>query len=862
MLNHYRSFVLSVPLILAGAAFGQCTVSGITSPNTTNTSATTCLCETQAQTNCQLLPDMTISWSALQSYLSGPNEYTQNDASNPGRLRVTGATPNIGHGPLNVRGVDKDGNRWFRCGTDTFSIQDPNSTQTFTCPNNEVAKQLIVQRVYKKTGNSMQFTERFAGTMTYHPAHGHNHVDDWVIFTLRLQVPNEPNPLNWPIVGTGAKIGFCLMDYYSCTSSSGNGHCRTDQAYQQGTVLNTTGQFQNFGLGGQAYNCSQISQGISSGWEDVYSENLDGMWVNIPPGTCNGDYWIVMQVDPNNNFLEESDDNNWTAIPFTLTQQSPANSGAACSITTDIDPVVCTGSPVTLTCANAGYSYQWSTGATSRSITVTQPGNYTVTVNNPCGTSVSAPVTITVLDAGTPVTTGATINGPGQATLSSTGSNVHWFDAASGGNQVGTGNSFTTPTIAQTTDYWCTSQAVQPGILANVGKADNTGTGAYSTADQYLIFDALKDMTIRSVKVYAQDAGTRVFQVLGDDGSFVAQASVSVPAGESRVTLDLFVPKGNNRRFYVTSTLRNLYRNSGATGITYPYTIADVVSIKSTSSGTDYFYYAYDWQVSTPDKVCESARVQARATVNLGVKVAAKVMLEGANNGNVLMRDDLRVAGLVPQNEPYTALGFAHAGGGGGESTTAGVLATTGDSAVVDWVLVELRDGASPTQVLATHAALLRRNGAITAANGGPLIFGSVSAGNYYVSVRHRNHLGCMTATTYGLSATSTSIDLSDPLVVTWGTDARKISGPTAMLWAGNAATDHALKYTGAGNDRDPVLVRIGGTVPTAVVDGYYPEDCNLDGHVSYTGADNDRDPILVNIGGTVPTATRQEQLP
>lgn len=54
----------------------------------------------------------------------------------------------------------------------------------------------------------------------------------------------------------------------------------------------------------------------------------------------------------------------------------------------------------------------------------------------------------------------------------------------------------------------------------------------------------------------------------------------------------------------------------------------------------------------------------------------------------------------------------------------------------------------------------------------------------------------------------------------------------------------------------------IGGTVPTATVVGYFQEDVDLDGLVKYAGTTNDRDPILVNIGGTVPTAGRIEQLP
>ena len=81
-------------------------------------------------------------------------------------------------------------------------------------------------------------------------------------------------------------------------------------------------------------------------------------------------------------------------------------------------------------------------------------------------------------------------------------------------------------------------------------------------------------------------------------------------------------------------------------------------------------------------------------------------------------------------------------------------------------------------------------------------------------------------------------------------------------LWMGNTIFDSEVKYTGLDNDRDPILVDIGGTVPTATISGYHNTDCNMDGTVKYTGLENDRDPILVNIGGTVPTATRDEQLP
>ncbi len=70
------------------------------------------------------------------------------------------------------------------------------------------------------------------------------------------------------------------------------------------------------------------------------------------------------------------------------------------------------------------------------------------------------------------------------------------------------------------------------------------------------------------------------------------------------------------------------------------------------------------------------------------------------------------------------------------------------------------------------------------------------------------------------------------------------------------------IRYTGAENDRDPILAQVGGTLPTGTWVGYTNNDVNMDGVVKYTGANNDRDPILMNIGGSVPTSTVAEQLP
>lgn len=241
------------------------------------------------------------------------------------------------------------------------------------------------------------------------------------------------------------------------------------------------------------------------------------------------------------------------------------------------------------------------------------------------------------------------------------------------------------------------------------------------------------------------------------------------------------------------------------------------------------------------------------------VRVSARVMLEGPFlPGSGLMHDSLRVLGLLPSIEPYSAMGNTTENAGaaiGGD-----VLSTTGPNAIVDHVLLELRDATTPSVRVAARSALVQRDGDMVDLDGVSPVPFHVIQGSYHLAVRHRNHLSAMTASPEALSSNSVVVDFTSSAA--YGVNAMKDVNGTKCLWAGNARNDSALRYVGADNDRDPVLARIGGSTPTATVQGYYPEDVNMDGTVRYVGSNNDRDPILVNIGGSVPTETRAEQLP
>ncbi len=244
-------------------------------------------------------------------------------------------------------------------------------------------------------------------------------------------------------------------------------------------------------------------------------------------------------------------------------------------------------------------------------------------------------------------------------------------------------------------------------------------------------------------------------------------------------------------------------------------------------------------------------------------QLAVRAALAGALPSGTLMSDHLRVAGSIPTTEPYSALGYSYVGSSPGASIAPSMLATTGNNAIVDWVVIELRSAATPGTVAHSRPALLQRDGDVVGLTGQPIHTLPFASGNYHVAVRHRNHLGIMTATQIALSSTTTTVNFTNPSTATYGTNAQSNLNGVMALWPGDGNGNGQVNYTGIGNDRDLVLQAIGGTVPTNEVTNLYDRlDVNLDGSLKYTGSNNDRDPILQAIGGTVPTAVRTQQLP
>jgi len=276
----------------------------------------------------------------------------------------------------------------------------------------------------------------------------------------------------------------------------------------------------------------------------------------------------------------------------------------------------CDGGSVTLTSSSAN-SYAWSNGETTQSINVSQSGIYTVQVSGVCQNWTSADVIVTAISTPDAITNNTSVASGTFTTLTATGNNLQWFDAPTGGNLLATGNSYTTPILVSPTTYYVQSRTILGADSANVGKIGQSNSGSAFSASMALNytlkFDVLQPCVINEFTVYTDTVfGQR--KVLVKDqatNAVVASALFDVQNDTARVTVNLSLQPGSY--YLTTDDVQNniLWGNGGPrlkrsnTGVTYPYTFPNILSMTGSDQGSQYYYYFYDWKVSTQPTICE-----------------------------------------------------------------------------------------------------------------------------------------------------------------------------------------------------------------------------------------------------------------
>lgn len=337
---------------------------------------------------------------------------------------------------------------------------------------------------------------------------------------------------------------------------------------------------------------------------------------NLPPSTISSSgssITILFISDPG---LEESGFQiDWSCELPTL--------APVVDFTVDMD-TTCTG-VVNFTdlSINGSTSWNWDFGDGNTSTNqnpnhiYSQPGLYTVqlTASNIIGSDSQTKtnfIYVNMPDA--PLVQGDSICTNNIANLSASGTGtLKWYANSTGGAILSTGANFTTPVLTSTTTYYV--EDFVAATLQKLGKTDNAGGGGYLNNEHYLVFDVFQPMFIQSVKVYANTSGSRTIQLQNSLGTVLATRTTTISAGTRTVSLFFNVPPGEDYRLVLTdaSTVKDLYRNN--TGVSFPYTLNGIGSVKNSSAGLSYYYYFYDWDVKGVD--CKSVREPVTALVNM-----------------------------------------------------------------------------------------------------------------------------------------------------------------------------------------------------------------------------------------------------
>ena len=193
-----------------------------------------------------------------------------------------------------------------------------------------------------------------------------------------------------------------------------------------------------------------------------------------------------------------------------------------------------------------------------------------------------------------------------------------WYDAPTGGNLLHVGDSFKVNLTAADT-FWVMGS---DDYEVHVGLPNNNGTGANWTSMNYgLQFDVLRPLTLDSVTVFPNAAGSVTVRLLNSVGNVLRTRTVPVTSGGTfQIPVGFNVAPGKGYVLDAAGT------NTGGLWRTYgypPYPFRDIDSsifITGDQSGGDYsYYFFYDWKLSVEG--CESGLSQVPVNVRPSLNI-------------------------------------------------------------------------------------------------------------------------------------------------------------------------------------------------------------------------------------------------
>jgi hypothetical protein len=290
------------------------------------------------------------------------------------------------------------------------------------------------------------------------------------------------------------------------------------------------------------------------------------------------------------------------------------------------------------------------------------------------------------------------------------------------------------------------------------------------------------------------------------------------------------------------------YWDVDATGITdydntltATYAAADVTGTAAMVKGATYVGANWNYTDAATAGMTVTGSTTSDVTdfsgTNFFGKLDIKVFLQGAYNGTD-MTTTLKNNNLIPLTSPYAA-----------DPVTVGSIPAD----VTDWVLIELRDASTPSTVLSSHSAFLKKDGTILHTDGTAMAkLKNATVTTAIAAIHHRNHLAIRTdaglnlvnTTMHDFTAAGQAFDNGpgDPM--------KDVSG-TFVMWGGNGNGNTNVRYGGPSNDQNYLLNTVLGGNKTLIISSTYNDaDMNMNGNVRYGGPSNDQNYLLNTVLG------------
>ena len=233
-----------------------------------------------------------------------------------------------------------------------------------------------------------------------------------------------------------------------------------------------------------------------------------------------------------------------------------------------------------------------------------------------------------------------------------------------------------------------------------------------------------------------------------------------------------------------------------------PVNLSEVFQFKVEGNGDIFFDNLYFWKTGSP-----------------GIAVDLKVFLEGPFSGSS-MSTNLNPSQL-PLSQPYDTAPWNYSGT---ES-----VASIPNSDIVDWVLVEYRDAATPETAtigatIGKQAAFVLSNGDVVSLDGITLLpFNETLNESLFVVIWHRNHLNVLSSTGLVEMGAVYSYDFTTAQGQAFENKQKEVTTGVWGMVGGNGIPDNQIDDL----DKNSVWDVEAG------MEGYLQGDFNLDGQVN-----------------------------